>query len=169
MIARLGRIVKSTFERLRKAPGQAIVIQIENDGGEVREVELYQLPGIASGPTPKDRAIILSMGGYRVAIATHNYRVGAEAEPGQVRIFSTDAAGDSVQGEVLLNTDGTVDLNGSAKRFVTWAELDTALQTHTHAAGALLDSTAAPVTGTTGPPVALDISAAETTTIRTGG
>lgn len=74
----------------------------------------------------------------------------------------------------IINPDG-IELNGNTKTFVTHAELDTALQTfisvlntHTHVGSAVgfgvPFTTAVPV-----PVMTLDISAAETTTIKTGG
>lgn len=65
-----------------------------------------------------------------------------------------------------------IHLNGDGKRLVTWDELNTALQSHTHGAGSLSappGTAGGSVTGVTGAPVALDLSAAKTTTIKTGG
>lgn len=81
-----------------------------------------------------------------------------------------------VAGEYNLNAS-SVNLNGSSKAFVTHAELDTALQallaqlnTHTHITTATVG--AGPTLGVLTSPVApftLDISAAKTTTVKTGG
>lgn len=72
---------------------------------------------------------------------------------------------------IIINGD-TIELNGNTKRFVTYAELNTAIQTfitalnsHTHAV-----TTAPGTTGPVNPPsLALDISTAETQTVKTGG
>lgn len=71
-------------------------------------------------------------------------------------------------GKWKLEASSEITLNGDTKRFVTWDELNTALQNHTHSAGTLVSPSGA-VTGATGAPIALDISAAKTTTIKTGG
>jgi hypothetical protein len=69
----------------------------------------------------------------------------------------------------------TVELNGNTKSFVTWTELNTALQLLIIALSvpAIVAGTCAvgPVTGTATytPPPTLDISAAMTTTVLTGG
>ena len=55
-----------------------------------------------------------------------------------------------------------VYLNGNTKSLVTWDELNTALQAHVH-------SGVSTGGGTSGPPAGLDISAAKTTTVKTGG
>ena len=69
-----------------------------------------------------------------------------------------------------FDDDGNISLNGDLKRFVTHAELNTALQTFITALNLHVHATAAP-----GPPVpptipmSLDISASQTTSIKTGG
>lgn len=72
---------------------------------------------------------------------------------------------------MALKSDKEIDLNGNSKQFVTWTELNTALQqmvtiinTHTHVASSLGSPTATPL-----PQVTLDISNAKTTTVKTGG
>ncbi len=72
-------------------------------------------------------------------------------------------------GDGNIDLDGAeIHLNGDGKRLVTWDELNTALQSHTHRAGTLT-SPNGDVTGATGAPIALDLSAAKTTTVKTGG
>lgn len=167
---RLYTIVKMIWQTLRKAPGAAITIQVESATGENREIEYYQLPGISAGPTPEDRAATVDLGGYRVAVASHNYRIEVEVDAGAVTIYSTNAAGDTVQSRIDLDVDGNIDLNGNTKTFVTHAELNTALQSFITALN--LHTHPDPVSGTSGPPttpMTLDISAATTTTIRTDG
>ena len=63
--------------------------------------------------------------------------------------------------------DGKIELNGNSKHFVTWEELNTALNTflgllntHTHSSGG---------SGTPTAPMTLDITPAKTKTIVTGG
>lgn len=74
----------------------------------------------------------------------------------------------SDKGDTVQISGPEIHMNGDGKRLVTWDELNTALQNHTHAAGTLVAPNG-PVTGATGSPVALDITAAKTTTIKTGG
>ena len=71
---------------------------------------------------------------------------------------------------VVVN-NGKIELNGNSKQFVTWAELNTALQglisalnSHTHSNGNEGSPTGAPIV-----PLSLDISDAKTKTIVTGG
>lgn len=66
----------------------------------------------------------------------------------------------------IINSNG-IELNGNTKTFVTHAELDTALQLFV---GALNTALGTKQNGTASPgTLTLDISAAETTTVKTGG
>jgi len=70
----------------------------------------------------------------------------------------------------VINPDG-IELNGNSKAFVTHAELDSALQTfktdlnlHVHTSAVSGSPTSPPIS-----PMSIDISAAKTTTVKTGG
>ena len=98
------------------------------------------------------------------------------ASPGKVANTGSGLEIINENGYINLLNDGTMELNGNTKSFVTHAELDSALQTfitalntHTHSAAAMVAGPY-PVTGVTGVPVAgmsVDISAAKTITIKT--
>lgn len=111
-MARLFRIVKSVYLRLRKAPGPSVVVQADaGDGSEGREIEYYQLPGVAAGPTPEDLAVAVQAGGFRVVVASHNYRLDIPVDPGELRIYSTNASGDQLQANVRLMPSGKIRIS----------------------------------------------------------
>jgi len=73
-------------------------------------------------------------------------------------------------GKMTIDTEGNIELNGNDKQFVTWTELNKALQnfittfnSHTHT-GNMGSPTSPPVVS-----AQLDISSAKTKTILTGG
>lgn len=115
---RLSETDSFQFEQRGQAPGQAINVK-NKEGSEVQfvtETEFYQLPGIASGPTKGDRLTIIQLeGGYEVAVASHNYRIGVSIQPGQVKIFSTDASGQIKQAEIFLDNDGKIKISNSSE------------------------------------------------------
>lgn len=76
----------------------------------------------------------------------------------------TIVAGDA---EIFIDSSGKINLNGNSKQFVTWDELNTALQNMVKAAN-LLYLTAAD-NGVAGGGLSLDISSSKTTTVLTGG
>lgn len=183
-LTQLARIVKTLWETRGAAPGSSVVVQLSSGGEQERTAEYYQLPGVASGPTPEDRAVVIpTASGYRIVVASHNYRVGVEVSAGETVIYSTNAAGDTKQAEIKLDTAGNIDLNGNGKTLVTHAELDAALQAfatsidtaitsaitgHTHGGVTTGAGTTAPGAGAASP-TSVDISAAEAATLRTDG
>lgn len=187
-MTRLFNIVDIIHQTLRKAPGDALSVQVDTPIGDNREIEYYQLPGYAAGPTVDDQAVAIQAGGYRVVIASHNYRLSVPIDPGQVKIYSTNADGDTLEASITLDTDGTVtitntdggevkvagsdvELNGNSKAFVTHSELDTALQTFVTALNTHVHPTTSPgaPTLTPTPTMSIDISGAATSTVKTGG
>lgn len=100
-------------------------------------------------------------------------------ENAKVQIDTTEDFNIKTSSNVIINSEQNIELNGNDKSFVTYAELNQALQTvwsaiqsHTHQVSTTGSSsaqtgTAAPSTSLTGQ--TLDISASETKTIKTGG
>lgn len=100
-------------------------------------------------------------------------------ENANVRIDTTEDLKITTSLNVIINSDQNIELNGNNKAFVTYAELNQALQqlwsvikTHTHTVATA--GTAAAQSGTASPSTelasqTLDISASETKTIKTGG
>lgn len=167
-MGRLVEVVKARFAKRTTAPGKAVLIQTTAGGNIARETELYHPPGISSSPTPKDRAIEIPLiSGTRVIVATHNYRLEIPVDPGETVVFSTDSGGGTLKAEVRLDSSGNISLNGDGKRFVTYTELNTAIQNFITALN-LLFATKMDTPGAAGT-LSLDISAAETSTIRTDG
>lgn len=75
------------------------------------------------------------------------------------------------KGTMKVDTQQKIELNGNSKQFVTWAELNQALSNFMTALNSHVHTSAASGSPTTGPtvPMSLDISAAKTTTVVTGG
>ena len=85
----------------------------------------------------------------------------------QVKIASTE-------GSLKVTTSDKIELNGNNKQFVTWAELNSALSTFLTQLTTALTTTpiagnGAPQPTWTGLPTSINIDAAKTTTVVTGG
>lgn len=111
----------------------------------------------------------------KVTLKTDNGKLSIKTEDAT----EIDAKEVSIKGQTSVKVNGTstVELNGNTKQFVTWTELNTALTafvTQLNAAlmGANVNVMGVPVLLTWqagNPPTAIDISAAKTTTVVTGG
>lgn len=169
VMAELITIASTAIKRWHSAPGNAVTVVGTGRGGAAVEAELYQLPGVFARPVKDARGIMLNVGPgrrYTVVIATHDYRVNINIAAGETAIYSTDSAG-TVKARIDLDAAGVIKLNGATKRLVTYAELNTALGLMVTAINAAF-ATKVNGGGTAGT-VTLDISAAETQTVRTGG
>ncbi len=168
----LMRLAKTAFGRKGNAPGDSYIAQAEGAEGDVLTPEVYTLPGIVSCAPDGTLGMFVPFSGRRgVVVATNNYQIRIEVLRGETTIYSTTPDGKTIKARVDLDGSGNIDLNGDSKRLVTHGELNTALQNMVTWINAHMHATAA-----TGPPVAptpplltLDISAAETQTVRTGG
>lgn len=119
-MGKIGRVTKWLFERLRLMPAAGPVIQITGGDGEARQVELYHPPGVSSAPAPDDAAVLIPVRrGYRVAVATHNYKIEINPESGGTTIYSTNAAGDTVQARLDLKPDGTIAISNQVEDWKT--------------------------------------------------
>lgn len=131
-----------------------------------------------------DKVLLLGLKDYvpkvqSVAIATettsyiHYTRETMKALP--LCVFNNTAAVQvkATAGKLEVQAN-TIELNGNTKQFVTWAELNTALSTFLQQLTLALTTTpiagnGAPQPTWTGLPTQIDISAAKTTTVVTGG
>lgn len=161
-------LVKTAFARKGNAPGDSYIAQAEGAGGDVLTPEVYTLPGIVSCAPDGTIGVFVPFSGRRGAIlATNNYQISIDVARGETTIYSTTTDGKTIKARIDLDGSGNIDLNGNSKKLVTYAELNTALQALktaiNTALGTKLDGGGTPGTLT------MDISAAETQTVRTGG
>lgn len=189
MIAELLQVVKSKISTIKNYPGPSVLVN--GKGLRSMEAESYGLAGIVNLPPEGTRVIYLPYGGTRrgACVGGHNYKITHDLDQGEIKIFSTNADGDTVKAEITLKADGkisvvsdsdisvqsdgkitangtSIELNGNSKKFVTHAELNTALQAFIVALNLHVHGNAGtpPVT-----PMSLDISASSTTNVSTGG
>lgn len=161
-------LVKTAFARKGNAPGDSYIAQAEGAGGDVLTPEVYTLPGIVSCAPDGTLGVFVPFSGRRGAIvATNNYQISIDVLRGETTLYSTTPDGKTIKARIDLDGPGNIDLNGNSKKFVTYAELNTALQALVTALNTAflskLDG------GGSSPALTLDISAAETQTVRTGG
>lgn len=173
IIATLLKMAAGKLETKGNAPGKSVTMQGEGVDGQTVKAEVYQAPGVMAIPGDGARGVWLPIGGssrYGVVVAMQNYALNIQINAGETVIYSTTADGQTVKAQAKFTAGGEIHLNGDTKQFVTWAELNSALQGFKTALSTHVHPTSVP--GPPSPPVTplvLDISAAKTTTIKTGG
>ena len=172
-------IIKKIFEK-----DKTIKLQIEKQNEIIEDIEMLHPNNIISKPIKDKNVFILDVNkNYSVGLAFSDFNISLNVKEGEIIIYSTDKQGSikskmhlTDKGEILTDAESKIitngkkiELNGNSKNFVTYAELDMALQkfilelgTHTH--GSSMGPTSPPVK-----PISLDISKSKTTTIVTGG
>jgi len=164
----LMRLAKTVFTRKGNAPGDSYITQAEGAEGDVLTPEIYTLPGIVSCAPDGTLGLFVPFSGRRgVIVATNNYQIAIDVARGETTIYSTTPDGKTVKAQIDLDGEGHIDLNGDGKKLVTYAELNTALQSLVTAINTAF-ATKKDEAGSSGT-LTLDISAAETQTVRTGG
>ncbi len=164
----LMRLVKTALARKGNALGDSYITQAQGSEGDVLTPEVYTLPGIVSCAPDGTIGMFVPFSGRRgVFVATNNYQIRIEVLRGETTIYSTTPDGKTVKARLDLDGEGNIDLNGDSKKLVTYTELNTAMQALVTAINNNF-ATKKDEAGAAGT-LTLDISAAETQTVRTGG
>ena len=143
---------------------------------------------ISFKPKKGDKVLLLGLKDYvkesgdvteatEMSVFLHYSRETMKALPLSAFSGSAKIRIEADNGTLKVDTNKNIELNGKDKQFVTWAELNdalttftTALNAHTHpVTGATPSGTAAPMATAPTAPMTIDISAAKTTKVLTGG
>lgn len=166
--AELIKVASSAWKRWHTSPGPAVTVIGTGLGAKSTDAEVYAPFGYVARPPVGAVGLFVPIGNRgRVIIAGANYRIDLQPDEGGAVIYSTNAAGDTVQAVLRLDANGRITLNGATKRLVTYAELNSALQIFMTALNAKFATKLDGGGGAGG--LTLNISAAETQTVRTGG
>jgi len=164
-------------QRVRNGDKKALFAEVQfSHENEVRTLQIYPGMGEDSWPCKGDIVTVEKSGGvWRIAGVWDGEEPKRKA--GERHLYSRKKDG-SKAADVLLDGEGNINLNGDGKRLVTYAELNQELQriwaaikAHTHEISGAMPGTAALAATPSASlaPETLDISAAETKTVKTGG
>lgn len=169
VLAKMYRLENATLKTLPESAGPAVVA-VGSFGDDAIQAEVWGVPGVWSMLPDNTHGVRLPMGGERFGaiVATHHYKTPRPTlAKGETAVGSTSSDGLLVKAKTVYRADGTQEINGTGKFFVTHAELDTALQSFVTALNAVfatkLDGAGSPGT------LVLNITLAKTTTVKTGG
>ena len=117
IIAQSGTVTGRKIEDNRDKDRPTRMLQLEVTAPQdVQTVEHLTQCGEDTGPTDGAQAVIIGVGqAWKVAIVTDD-KVEPSAAPGEKRLYSTNAAGDTVKASIWLRDDGRVHVNNDAAR-----------------------------------------------------
>ena len=147
----------------RDGTNNVLLLQVEiSDPDDIQTVEYFSGAGDDTIPPEGSLVTILSVGrAWKIAIAS-NDNITPSMSEGERKIYSSD--GGSIQAFINWLSGGNLELNGNGNSAVTFAALNTALQTLVTA----INATFATKLNGSGSPgtLTLNISAAEENTVR---
>lgn len=164
LMARMFELKLAALKSPSESAGSVPVV-VAAAGDHVNNLEVWGSPGVWTMPPDGTHGIRVPVGGsdrWGAVVATHHYKTPRPTlARGEVAVGATSSDGLLLKAHTIYRADGTQELNGNTKRLITndlvgiLAAFITALNASLATAG--------------GTPVTLDISAAVTTTIKTGG
>lgn len=142
---------------------------------------------ISFKPKKGDKVLLLGLKDYvketgevteatEMSVFLHYSRETMKALPLSAFSGSAKIKIEADNGTLKVDANESIELNGKDKRFVTWAELKdaldsftNALNTHKHLVSGVQSGTSSATSAPPTDPMTIDISAAKTTTVFTGG
>lgn len=102
--------------------GESIIATGEASASKGETAQVYGMPGFIGNPPAGIRGVRLRIGSWDVIIGALNYQVPLPADPGETKVYSTDADGVE-QATHILKPDGTMEINGNADFAVAFNDL----------------------------------------------
>jgi hypothetical protein len=104
-------VAASRAETLPTADGKSVLATTSGDADRAYEAEVYSAHGFISRPVKTTRGIRFHLGSLSIIIAAYTYGVEPPENPGESKVFSTDAEGVE-QGTPLVGSDGVHTFHG---------------------------------------------------------
>lgn len=98
-------IASTEIATLDRAEGPSVVATASGDAERGLDAEVYAAHGFVSRPSKKTKAIRIRIGSLSIIIGAYTYGVEPPANPGEAKVYSTDADG-AEQATHLLEDDG---------------------------------------------------------------
>lgn len=124
-------IFNITSTKIGKYPGDnsgdSIIATGEGPAGKGQTAQVYGQAGFISNPAKDVKGIRFRIGSLDIIIGAFNYKIPLPDNPGDSKVYSTDADGNEAA-TIKLLADGTIEINGNNDNAVSWDDLNTALQ-----------------------------------------
>jgi phage gp45-like len=120
--ARILQVVQSKLARFQENPGQSVISQLQSNAGEVLQIEGFQPSGLVGMPPAGAKAIVLQLGDsptQAVVIATQNYQITVSVAQGEVMLYSTTAAGTTLEATIKLGANGLIQIQNQSQNLLS--------------------------------------------------
>ena len=127
-MVRTGIITGREITTNRDGTNQRVMLQVQmSNPDDIQTVEYVSLPGQDENPINGSRVYIIEVANsYKIGIAVDD-GVDPWGDPGEKRVYSTDAAG-AIQAFINLLKTGIIEINGNADFAVRFTALETQMQ-----------------------------------------
>jgi hypothetical protein len=113
--ASLVSIMSTKKEKLGNAESETVSAVTASSGESSAVSEVYGLHGLVSRPAKGARGVRLRIGNTSIVVAVFNYGIAAPDNPGETKLYSTDADG-AEKASLTLRADGTSDLENAQEK-----------------------------------------------------
>ena len=108
--------------------GDSIIATGEASASKGETAQVYGMPGLIANPPTGIKGVRFKIGSLDIIIGALNYQVPLPADPGETKVYSTDADG-AEQATAILKPDGTMEINGNADFAVAFNDLKSGFDT----------------------------------------
>lgn len=126
ILANLFNITSTDLKTFQSSEGESIVATGGASAGKGETAEIYSSYGIVSRPGAGTKGLRIRFGKIDIIIGVYNYGITPPENPGDTKIFSTDADG-AEKATTKLLADGTMEINGSDDFAVAYTDLSSGL------------------------------------------
>ena len=124
----LANLFKITSTKIDQYPGDiegnSIISTGEASASKGETAQVYGQAGFISRPPAGVKGVRLRIGSLDIIIGAFNYKVPLPTNPGDTKIYSTDADGNE-ESTIKLLADGTIEINGTSDFAVAFNDLKT--------------------------------------------
>jgi hypothetical protein len=123
--ASLVTIMSTKKEKVGTSSSERVKSVTDSDAGNAGNAEVFGQHGLVSRPAKNARGVRLRIGNLNIIISAFRYDVDAPDNPGETKLYSTDADGAEKSTHVLTD-DGKHVFNGGEDFAVRFSALETA-------------------------------------------
>ena len=128
----LGNLIEISSTKIGQYPGDtagdSIIATLKGSAEKGETAQVQGQTGIIGNPPKGAKGLRIRIGSLDIIISSLNYQVALPENPGETKVYSTDADGVE-KGTAIFKDDGTIEINGDADNAVAFADLKSGFDT----------------------------------------